>query len=246
MNKTIFFIVGSWLLLLPGLGAQVQSPSNEISISGSAEVNVAPDLVYISVAIDTRDAQLDAAIRQNNERMARALEFIKEAGVPDKDVQTDSIDVQPDYGARDAQIEALFYRVRKSIQIKLDAVTNFETVVTGLLSHEVNVFCSVDFGTTKLREYRDQARAMAVKAAKEKAEALCKELNVKCGKPTNVKADDYDGYYSRSVARGGSRYMSTVVNSVMDMGGGSAAPGDTMSVGQIRISSTVYVSFQLE
>jgi len=232
--------------------AQNQQPPPQINVSGSAEVKVAPDEVYIGAGVEIRNAQLDVAIHQNDERVASALAFLKSACVPGKDVQTDCVQVQPDYGAGDSQVEPSFYQVRKSIGIKLDSVTNLEVVLSGLMSHGANVLDNVDLRTTELRKYRDQARAMAIKAAKEKAVALCAELEVKCGKPLTINAQEFGGCYSWPGNRWGwrnggmSSYMNTAQNVIQNNGGGSAAAGETLSVGQISVSATVDVSFSIQ
>ena len=222
--------------------AQYQQPRPEINVSGSAEIKVVPDVVYISAGVETRDAQLDEAARQNNERVARALAFLKHAGVPDKDVQTDAMEVRPDYGSDNAQITPRFYRISKSIQIKLAAVTNLETIVTGLLKNGASYMGDIDFRTTELRKYRDEARGMALKAAKEKAVALCRELDVKCGKPLSINAQDVGGYYWQGR---GLRYNS-ISNSSQNVGGEPDSGGDSISLGQVSVSASVVVSFEIK
>jgi uncharacterized protein YggE len=251
MKKPLQLALAIVALSFTAAQAQYQQPPPQINVSGSAEIKVAPDKVCISAGVETRDAQLDVARRQNDERVASALAFLKNAGVPDKDVQTDSIEVQPDYGPGDDRTEPRFFRVRKSIEVKLNTVTNLETVLTGLLNNGVNNLYDVDFQTTELRKYRDQARAMAIKAAREKAVALCSELDVKCGKPVSINAQDYGGYYYRPGGAWGWRNngmfgMNSVQNVMQNNGGGSESPGETLSLGQINVSATVNVSFLIQ
>ena len=229
--------------------AQNQQPPPQVNVAGTAEVKVAPNEVDISAGVKTRDAQLDTATRQNDERMASALDFLRTAGVPEKDIQTDSIQVQPDYG-NDSLITPRFYSVRKSLAIKLTSVTNLENVVTGLLNHGVNGLYNVDFRTTELRKYRDQARSMAIKAAKEKAVAMCAALDVKCGKPNTINVQDFGGYYSWAWngwgSRGNNLYANNIQNAVQGGGGESEVAGETVSLGQIAVSATVNVSFLIQ
>jgi uncharacterized protein len=252
MKKQLMLVLALVALSFTAARAQYQQPPPQVNVSGSAEVNVAPDEVYISAGVETRDAQLEVATRQNDERVASALAFLKDAGVPEKDIQTDSIEVQPDYGSSDTQIEPRFYKVRKSIGIKLTAITNLESVVTGLMSHGANVLDGVDLRTTELRKYRDQARAMAIKAAKEKAVALCGELDVKCGKPLSINAQEFGGYYNWPGNRWGwrnngmSSYMNSSQNVIQNNDGGPDAAGETVSIGQISVSATVNVSFSIQ
>src|SRR5208282_5170374 len=97
------------LLALPLTPAFSQTP--QISVSGSAEVKVAPDEVRLSVGVETRDADLNIAKSQHDERIASALKFLKASGVPDKDVQTDFISVSPEYDYNSSRIKPVVYIV---------------------------------------------------------------------------------------------------------------------------------------
>jgi uncharacterized protein YggE len=110
---------------------------------------------------------------------------------------------------------------------------------------------NVDFRTTELRKYRDQARAMAIKAAKEKATALCHELDVKCGKPLSINAQEYGGYYGWPGGRWGGRNYGSMMNASQNVaqsnnGGSADSAGETMSIGQISVSASVSVSFLIQ
>jgi hypothetical protein len=115
--------------------------------------------------------------------------------------------------------------------------------LTGLLSHGANKLGNVDFRTTELRKFRDQARAMAIKAAKEKATALCRELDVKCGKPLSINTEEYGGYFG---LRNSNAYANGVQNLRMVSEGGSDLGAETLSLGQISVSATVNASFRIE
>ena len=248
-TKSTLFVL---LISLASALAQVGSPPPLINVSGSAEIKVVPDEIRLSVAIESRNASLDAARQDNDTRVADALAFLKHTGLPAGDVKTDLISVQPDYDRNQSRVAPVAYVIRKNIEIKLTNTTVFQDVVTGLLTHGVNIIEGVDFRTTELRKYRDQARALAVRAAKEKAQALTDELGVKLGRPHTINASDNSYYF------GGWRGMNSYNNSfgannyiqnVSSPGGGSGSAdnaSDTFAVGQISISATVNVSFLIE
>jgi uncharacterized protein YggE len=252
MNTRILLVIGS--LILPGLSATAQwgQPAQpQINVSGSAEIKVAPDEVDLNVSVETRDENLEVAKAQNDERIARALDFLKRSGVKDKDVQTDFISVEPVYPPNQnylAQTKPAFYRVSKGIGIKLTAVGSFDGLLTGLITNGVNNVQGIDFRTTELRKYKDQARAMAIRAAREKAEAMAGELGVKVGKPYNITVNDAGGWISwggRGFG-GGFNGMQNLSQNAVANGGGPEADGATFAVGQISVSASVNVSFVIQ
>lgn len=216
----------------------------QIRVSGSAEVKVAPDEIRLSVAVETRSETLDPARLENDKKTAQVLKFLKEFGIKEKDVQTDLISIQPDYDYNNRpRIVPSAYIVQKTIQIRLTNVTNFQAALTGVLTNGVNRVNDVNFRTTELRKFRDQARAMAIRAAKEKAEALVSEIGVNLGKPYHISATDnfWGGHYQN---------RANAYNNMSQNISSAGAPSDntegSFAVGQISVSANVDVSFLIE
>jgi len=244
-SPLLFTLALAALPLLPA-GARAQ-----INVSGSAEVKVAPDEIRLNVGVETRDEKLDVARRQNDERIAAALAFLKDNRVPDKDMQTDFINVEPEYDYNRSHVQPVTYIVRKSIEIRLTGVTNLESTLTGLLTNGVNYVHGIEFRTTHLRQYRDQARDLAIKAAREKAEAMAGALDVKRGKVTNITVSDWGGGWGGYWSNWGPRWgynsqAQNVVQNLASSGGNADIAGETFSVGQIAVSASVNVSFAIE
>ena len=229
--------------------AFAQSPAQPplITVSGSAEVKVAPNEVYLRVGVETRHQNLADAKQQNDERVSKALAFLKASEVPGKDVQTDFVNIEPTYDNDISRTRPVTYVVRKSIEVKLTKVDAFEAVLSGLLTNGVNVVHGIEFRTSELRKHRDTARAMAVRAAREKADALAAELGVKRGKVYSLNANDWGGWWSPSGSYWGGRYGGGMAqNVVQNLGGPSEAEDRTLAIGQISVSASVNVSFLIE
>jgi uncharacterized protein YggE len=243
MKRFALFI---FLLSVATAQAQPEKPQiPQVTVSGSAEVRVAPDEILIHAGVEIRNDNLDQARQQNDERMKKVLSFLKNSGVSGKDVQTDFINIAPDYDRlRASKVQT--YIVRKFIEVRLTNTSNLETILTGMLDAGVDRINNVEFRTTQLRKYRDQARAMAIKAAREKADALCAELQVKRGKPLNINASESAGYWNPYASMGYNVAANNVQNMAQDPGTSSDSPNQTLSLGQVSVSATVNVSFQIE
>ena len=99
--------------------------------------------------------------------------------------------------------------------------------------------------TTELRKYRDQARALAIQAAKEKAVALAGELDQQVGAPTHIQ-EVHSSWYSGYSSWWGSRLGNAMTqNVIQEVSGGDWTGDGSMSPGQIQITSRVSVSFEL-
>ncbi|MDR3456333.1 MAG: SIMPL domain-containing protein [Verrucomicrobiae bacterium] len=250
-TKIIVFLALMLAAMSPALAQTTPPP--QISLSGSAEVKVAPDEIMLNVAVETRSATLEPARLENDQKIAAVLAFLKQSKIKDKDIQMDYINIQPDYNydnsLSQSHVKPLAYIVRKNLEIRLVDVAGFQNILTGLLTNGVNYVNGIDFRTTQLRKYRDQARGMAIRAAKEKAQALTSELGAKLGKVTSINANDYSGYYGNywGMNRGFNGFNNAIQNQTAATGGGASdAPEDTFAVGQISVSATVNVSFLIE
>jgi uncharacterized protein YggE len=243
------------LAVLPALPAFAEKASRSISVSGSAEIKVAPDEILLNVGVESRHPKLDQAKRLNDESVAAALAFLKRSGVPDKDVQTDFISIEPDYERDNSNRTALerstlvplVYIVRKSIGIKVTRVAGFDDLLTGLLENGVQYIHGIEFRTSQLRKHRDAARALAIRAAKEKADALTSELGVRRG-PAQSISESYSGGWWRSAAGWGHSGGQQLMQNVMQNAGGGdgGEDGATSAVGQISVNASVNVTFEIE
>lgn len=218
--------------------AQVPPQPPQISVSGSADIKVAPDEIDLNVEVETRHGKLEIAKRENDGKIARVLAFLRSSGVADKDIQTDFIGIHPHF-ENDSK-SARIFSVEKTIGIKIRRVDNFEAILTGMLTNGVNTVHGIQFKTSELRKHRDSARQLAIRAAREKADALAVELGVKRGRVYQITENSAGG--SWTWARNVGQVMQNASQSVAEVD-----PADgSFSVGQISVSATVNVSFLIE
>lgn len=231
--------------------ADAEPNPRSISVTGSAEIKVPPDEVLLSVGVESRAIVLADAKRVNDADVAKALAFLRASGVADKDVQTDYVNIEPRYPYDSsakvvARLRPEFYVVRKSIGVRLTRVGAYEDVLAGLLANGAQYVHGIEFRTSQLRKHRDAARALAIRAAQEKADALASELGVRRG-PVRTVSESYSGGWWRGLAGwgnvGGGQAMQNVVQ---QSGGGGNGEDGTLAVGQISVNATVSASFAIE
>jgi uncharacterized protein YggE len=212
-----------------------------ITVSGTGEVKVAPDEVILRVGVESRNANLAEAKAENDAAVAKTLAFLRKE-VENKNIQTDFISFEPVYENGD-HIKPAAYWARNSVEVKLTDIKKLDGVIAGVMTNGVNTIHGIEFRTSELRKHRDTARAMAIKAAIEKANAAAKELNVTLGKIYNLSMNENGwGYYG---SYWGSRYSySNLSQNAMQVapGGGQDSEG-ALSAGQISVSASVAASF---
>ena len=120
-----------------------------------------------------------------------------------------------------------------------DLVLDDQGLVRAGLKAGSNNLSGPDFRTTEIRKHRDAARVMAVRAAREKAELLAKELQLKVGRARTVTEGVREYYGSSSTSNAFAQNSS---------GGGGEQDDEGMGLppGQIAVRAVVTVVFDLE
>jgi uncharacterized protein YggE len=219
--------------------------SDAICVTGEAEVKVVPDEMHLMLGIESIDKVLKAAKALNDERSKQVLAVAKGYGIPPNQIQTDHLSIAPGHPDYRPTPE-LVYTVRKTIAIKLTDTSKFENLLTDLLEAGITHVHGIDFRTSQLKKYRDEARANALNATQQKAEALAKVLGRKAGKALNINEISY-GYGGGYNSWWGNRWNAGPSQGGTQAGGATPLSEDsTIPLGQISIRATISVVFALE
>jgi uncharacterized protein len=229
------------LLGTNGLRADTEST---IDVTGGAEIFAIPDEVLVSASIDTKGKTVIEASEQNDKLVQSVTDFLKKSGIEERHIRTEYLSLRPEfppstrgYGnsnmlpptvPNDEVLQPIGYTAVRSFSIVIRDVKKFESVYKGMLQLGVNRIDGVQFRTTQLRKFRDEARTQAVKAAREKAAAMAKELGVEI---TGVKLISEQSSQNDP-------FRSNAMQVAIPVGGESSSTG-----GEIAITASVRVVF---
>ena len=203
----------------------------QISVSGEGKIKAIPDQVFISIAVETKGTNATDVKKQNDATIEKALQFITKFKVPKSDVQTKSISLNPQY---DYEKKKRNYNATQTIEILLKTITQYDGLMEGLVDAGINRINGVEFKTSKLIEYQSEARKLAMKEAKLKAEDYVFVLGQKVGKAITI-TDNTQNFYPQP--------MYAMKTMAMDQ---EVATRETLAIGEINITAKVNVSFLLE
>jgi uncharacterized protein YggE len=165
-------------------------------------------------------------------------------GIQEKDVQTDFIQLGMEY--ENDGVTPRYYYTRKSIVLVLHDAARMETVLAAAVDAGATHIHGVEFQTTKLREFRDKARALAVHAASEKASDMAAAAGLKVlGGPVSISSAQYGGGSWYGNGWGGSHGMMSQ-NMYQGAGSSGGGPQGTVALGQISVTATVGMEFRLQ
>ena len=217
-----------------------------ISVSGSAVINVQPDQVTLQLGVTSTDSTPDGVDAKNAATIKKVIAALKAQGIADKDISTDYYVIYPTY--TDYSVFTITgYRINNVVAVKLKDVSKVSTVLAAALESGANEVIDVRFETTQLRRYRDEARAAAMKAAQEKAQALTSAVGTQVGCVLNIDENTGSSYYGGWWGWGGRNQLQTQ-NVIQNTPSGESTSQDDgpISLGQIAVKAEVNVRFSLK
>ncbi len=227
--------------------ADTAVPPRTVSVSGSMATQVAPDIVRWSLTQSENDVNLAAAKERSDMKMKALLCVVRELGVAPEDTQTGALRVERTYvdtPRRDHEFKD--WLVQRTISLKQRDIARFDEYFAKLLgASELEV--SYSFESSKYHELRADTRLKAVKLAREKAEAMCAALGVRCGAPMTITESSPQHYMPSSTPWHHANALSSASNGsvAVSFGPPDNAAG-TFASGQIEIQETVSITFKIE
>jgi hypothetical protein len=239
-----FFAARPNLTVTPALAAGDCDSSRTIQVSGSATVKVIPDLITIQLGVTSNAATPQAVYEQNTAAMKKVTTAIRLLGVAEKDISTDYYIIQPVYQNYDS-LDIKGYRIHNTVIVNLKDVSKVSQVLAAALTAGANEVVDVQFKTSQLRQHRDEARELAMRAAQEKARDLAAAANAQPGCVLSIDENSwsYYGYPWQSA-----RYQMLTQNVIQNAPGSDQPPSDDgpISLGQIAVQAEVQVRFSLK
>jgi len=201
--------------------------------------------VTLTLGVETWNDELNIAKSDNDQRTQKIIDVAKKYKIDEKYIQTDHLSIEPRYEDSYEHKKFIGYFVRKTIVLTLKDTYKFEDILSDILNAGTNYVHGIQFRTTELRKYKDQARSLAINAAQEKANALAKELNQKVGKPYQIN-ENPSGWGSWYNSWWGSRYGGAMTQNIVQNASGPSDSDSSIALGQIKVTAQINVSFELE
>jgi len=175
-----------------------------ISVFGSALLRVQPDSATIRAAITRLEKKPSDAFSKAKDASHAVSDFLRKA--PVKESGLSRISLSQPFRFVNNERQPLGYQAQIALAVVLSALEQMENVISGLVESGANEITSTEFHTTKLKELRINARQLAMKAAREKAEIYAAAGGVQLGEILHIQDVDptvLRQEFHTDVARGG-------------------------------------------
>jgi uncharacterized protein YggE len=184
LGKSLKAVVLSAAMMVPGVAMAQQAPTASIAEMANTplvRVNIGeslrtpPDEATISVATQAKAPTATAAVAANKMKTEKLLAAIRAAGIRERDIQTQGIQLQPDYrwdppspGGQGRQT-LIGYMANNSVQIKTRNVDKLTSLLDALTTAGADSVYGPSFGISDTAPLKREARIRAMKRGEAEA-----------------------------------------------------------------------------
>lgn len=235
--------------------APVLEPGHALlTITGTAQSDVAPDVAMFSAGVTTQAANASDALAENSRKMDAVIAALKRSGIADRDIQTSNLSINPVYSDpnRDAMMSArmtgqpyvppppeqqlqkiIGYAVTNNVSVRQRDFKNFGQVIDTLVSAGANQVNGPSFSLDNPEPLLDRARAQAIRNARARAQLYADAAGLKIVRIL-------------SISEGGGYFQPRMEMRGYAMAGAPPPPPPApVQPGQLELNASVNVLYEL-
>jgi len=214
------------------LGHAAESELATISVTGQGRVTAPPDMATINTGVITESERSEDALGENNAIVSALMKTLDDNGVDARDRQTSNFSVSPRYSRErnesgSPKIDG--YRVSNQVKITIRDLDKLGGLLDALVKSGSNQLGSIQFGLSNQNALTDEARLLAVKTARKRAELYASAAGREVGEVLSISES------SIAVPR-------PMMRNSMMMAEAADVP---IAVGENEIKATVHMVFVL-
>ena len=233
----VFFVIAGLLFTscngLSDNAAQTENDRAEITVTGTGQVFIIPDIAYINVGVRSQGDAVSEAIAQNNEQAQAIKNTLVAEGVADNDIQTSNFNVyqQSDYDFQGNPTRT-YYSVENTVYVTVRQIENLGSILDAVGRSGANNIYGVNFDAADKSDAQTSARALAVQSAQKQAGEIAQAAGVELGELI-------------AISSGATTTSSSFYGYGMG-GGGGMAESIPISSGQLPVNAQVVLTYAIK
>ncbi len=151
---------------------------NQISVTGKGEVLATPNIATFSFGVSEESPTVAEAQKKATDKMNAILDYVKKAGIEDKDVKTSSYNIYPRYdyvsganGYGGKQVLAA-YVVSQNVELKVRKIEDAGKLLSGVGEFGATNVSGLSFIQDDADKLAREARDKAIEDARNQAKLL--------------------------------------------------------------------------
>jgi hypothetical protein len=164
-----------------------------IAVQGLGLIKARPDTAIIRAGITAQAKSAKAALTEHNKVMAGLLSALENFGLAERDIQTRQINLHPVYPNRNQRNEnpalpiPVAFRASGNVRIRLGDLDRVGDLLDRMTAAGITNLSGLQFTIAKPDPLRDQARKLAIKDARRRAQLYATEAGVELGPVMRIR-----------------------------------------------------------
>ena len=217
--------------------AQAQSdsddPTRTISVSGTGRVKAEPDVADINLGVTKQGNDAMEASSKAAEAMDTMIEALLGLGIAENDIQTTSLNLNPTYDWEDNPPNIVGWEANNMVRVTVRDINSVGNVVDTATKAGATNVNGISFRVEDPTAAEAEARTAAVQAAELKATQLAQAAGV------NIVG-------VISISESGGQQPEPIYMAREEMAFDSAAAGTPVLPGEVELSISVLVQYEIE
>lgn len=152
--------------------------NNIIKVKGEGEISVPPDMATVHLGIVTEGKELLDIQQQNSDVGKKVIDTLIALGIDRNQIQTFDYRIESIYDYDQGKQIFRGYKITHILEVKLDDLSIIGKIIDNAVQSGANYVANVQFTTRFKDSYYQQALAMALKSANNKATTIANTLRV--------------------------------------------------------------------
>ena len=196
-----------------------------LSVSASGQAESRPDRAQFRAGIETFSRNATSASEANAEKIAEIVAALRDLGVAEEDIQTQSVNVgRIEYGDRKGQ-----YRAMNVVEVTMDDPDRAGAAVTAVTEAGANVLSGPSLTMSDPEATANLAYADAYKAARKRAEAYAEAAGMEVSRVLYIR--DAGGQQGQTWLRGAEAMNEAMVQRTSNTPPPPVAPPPPINMG---------------
>lgn len=198
-KSSLFFLNLILILVLSGCGTLLtttapaapqaasvqQNPQSQvrtISVNGSGQVTLSPDVAYVYIKVHSQSANVSDALSMNNERAQAVAGALKELKIDPKDIQTSSFNINPQQQYnQQGELTGTLYNVDNTVYVTVRNLQILGNLLDVVVRSGANSIDGITFDVLDKSKALSEARRLAIESARSQADEIAQVAGVTLG-----------------------------------------------------------------
>jgi hypothetical protein len=235
--KKILAIACLSVITFAGFSQNVDT-RRRIEVSGSAEAEVTPDIIYVGISIKEYFRDLNSKKKKVEiEELERQLQTaVLDAGIPKENFMINNIS---SYNYAYEKKKNPEFLARKQYRIKVTDLNKYNQILSAVDPRAIEYTNIESYDYSKIESLKHDLKIKALKAAKDKAIYLAAAVDDKVGDALEITEINNE-YYPQPM------YRANVMMKDQSMGAESAAPMPDIDFKKIKLNYQMRALFELK